>query len=158
MEDDPGDITDEEDWTAVRASASRATFLPNMDSSDSLQDLDLPERAYLPPPTESPRKRVSKAKQSESDISTIPPPEPPLEIAPRISETGNPAILQTRETLKGTMFLSNLRKLEHHRVQKHQKARMCPPCLVTLRRLAITTFPQSIQFAPACPSSFWFIP
>jgi hypothetical protein len=102
MEDDPGDITDEEDWTAVRASASRATFLPNMDSSDSLQDLDLPERTYLPPPTESPRKRMSEAKQSEFDISTTPPPEPPLEIAPRISETGNPATLQTSETRKGT--------------------------------------------------------
>jgi len=102
MEDHPDDITDVEDWTAVGASASHATSLPNMGSSDLLQDLDLPERTYLQPPTESPRERMSEVNQSESDISTTPPPEPLLEIAPRISETGNPAILQTSKTRKST--------------------------------------------------------
>jgi hypothetical protein len=83
MEDDPDGTTEEEDWTAIGTAALRGTSRRTMEFM----------RRIFP---------AWQANQSESENLASPPPEVPLEIAPRIPETGNPATLQTSETPQST--------------------------------------------------------
>jgi hypothetical protein len=135
MEDDPDGITDNEDWRAIGAAALRGTSRRTMEFM----------RRIFP---------AWQARQSESDNFASPPPEVPLEIAPRIPETGNPATLQSSGTPQSTNVPTQSSKPEAQQRAETPKSTYVPTQTCNLKRFDYYDIPSKSPVASGKPIHF----